>query len=105
MAPIVAATLGLLAFMLAFTFGMAASRFEERRQAVLSETNAINTTYLRAALLPDPMSGDTRNLLREYVDVRLKGANPARTAQASYLGWTLCASGSVHGGYRLSRRH
>jgi len=81
-APIVAATLGLLAFMLAFTFGMAASRFEERRQAVLSETNAINTTYLRAALLPEPMSGDTRNLLREYVDVRLEGVNPAKTARA-----------------------
>ena len=43
-APIVAATLGLLAFMLAFTFGIAAARFEERRQAVLSESNAIGTT-------------------------------------------------------------
>ena len=81
-APIVAATLGLLAFMLAFTFGMAAARFEERRQAVLAEGNAISTAYLRAALLPEPMATDTRSLLREYVDVRLAGADPAKTAQA-----------------------
>src|SRR5689334_5863414 len=51
--PIVAATLGLLAFLLAFTFGMAASRFEERKQAVLTESNAIQTSYLRAATLPE----------------------------------------------------
>lgn len=81
-APIVAATLGLLAFMLAFTFGIAASRFEERRQALLSEANAISTTYLRAAMLPEPMATDSRNLIREYVDVRLAGADPGKTVQA-----------------------
>jgi hypothetical protein len=81
-APIVAATLGLLAFMLAFTFGMAASRFEERRQAVLAESNAISTAYLRASLLPEPMGTDSRNLLREYVAVRLSGAEPGKMAQA-----------------------
>jgi hypothetical protein len=72
---IVGALLGLLAFMQAFTFGMASSRFEERRQALNAEANAIRTTYLRAALLPEPITTDTRNLLREYVDARLKGAS------------------------------
>ena len=81
-APIVAATLGLLAFILAFTFGMAASRFEERRQSVLLEANAVNTSYLRGAVLPEPMATDSRNLLREYVDVRLAGADPRKTAEA-----------------------
>lgn len=71
---IAGATLALLAFMLAFTFGLAASRFEDRRQVVLAESNAIGTTYLRAAMLPEPMRTETRNLLREYVDVRLEGA-------------------------------
>src|SRR5271155_3934044 len=33
----VASILGLLAFMLAFTFGLAASRFDARRQVVLEE--------------------------------------------------------------------
>ena len=81
-APIVAATLGLLAFMLAFTFGIAAARFEERRQAVLSESNAIGTAYLRAALLPEPMGTDSRRLLREYVEIRLAGSDPARLNEA-----------------------
>ena len=36
----VGATLGLLAFILAFTFGWASSRFDNRRQLLLDEANA-----------------------------------------------------------------
>jgi len=81
-APIVAAVLGLLAFLVAFTFGAAASRFEERRQAVLAESNAINASYLRAQMLPEPMSANARDLLRQYVDVRLNGVQPGQFVQA-----------------------
>ena len=70
---LVSAVLGLLAFILAFTFGMTASRFDDRRQLVLQESNAIGTTYLRAGLLPQHQRLEIRRLLREYVDVRLKG--------------------------------
>jgi AraC-like DNA-binding protein len=76
------ATLGLLAFMLAFTFGMAASRFEDRRQVLLSEANAIGTTYLRSKMLAEPMRTDAQNLLREYVDVRLDAVQPGKLQQA-----------------------
>jgi hypothetical protein len=69
----VASILGLLALVLGFTFSMAASRFEDRRQVVLEEANAIGTTYLRARLLPEPEQTQLRNLLREYVDVRVQG--------------------------------
>ena len=48
------AMFGLLALMLAFTFSMAVTRFEARRDAVLNEANAIGTTALRARLLPEP---------------------------------------------------
>jgi hypothetical protein len=65
------AVLGLLALMIAFTFAMALSRFEGRRDAVLNEANAIGTTALRARLLPAPQSTETLKLLREYVQVRL----------------------------------
>jgi hypothetical protein len=68
---IVAATLGLLGFILAFTFGLAASRFDSRRQIVVEEANSIGTTYLRAGLLPDGHRVKTRKLLKEYVDNRL----------------------------------
>jgi hypothetical protein len=69
---VVAATLGLLGFMLAFTFGIAGSRYDARRQAVLDEANSIGTTFLRADLLPDGRGENIRNLLRNYVDVRLE---------------------------------
>ena len=68
---IVAAELGLLAFMLAFTFGMGATRFEARREALLDEANAIGTTYLRTQFLDDRARTEARQLLIEYVDVRL----------------------------------
>ena len=72
----VGATLGLFAFMLAFTFGFASSRYQDRRQLVLSESNAIGTTYLRTSLIPEPMRTDAKRLLREYVDVRLEAVKP-----------------------------
>jgi hypothetical protein len=68
---IIGAALGLLAFMLAFTFGMAAERFQLRKQLLLDEVNTINTAYLRAELLLEPHRSEVQNLLREYVDVRV----------------------------------
>jgi len=63
--------LGLLALMVGFTFAMALSRFEARRDAVLNEANAIGTTALRARLLPEPHRAEVLKLLREYVKIRL----------------------------------
>ena len=76
----VGATLGLLAFMLAFTFGMAGSRFDTRKQLVLDEANAIGTTYLRASMLQEK-SDEIRALLRSYVDARLEAVRPGRVAE------------------------
>ena len=78
----VASILGLLAFLLAFTFSLAASRFDARRQVVLEEANAIGTTYLRTRLLPEPQRTDIPKLLREYVDVRVRGVAEGNLAQA-----------------------
>jgi len=66
----VAATLGLLAFMLAFTFNMAADRFSQRKTLLLDEVNTIATTYLRADLLPPRERDRARKLLAEYVELR-----------------------------------
>ena len=73
--------LGLLALIIAFTFAMALTRFDARRDAVLNEANAIGTTALRARLLPEPHRTDSLNLLREYVKVRLDitARPPSRT--------------------------
>lgn len=69
---VVGATLGLLAFILAFTFGIAASRREAKRDLLLEEVNAINTTYLRTALIPEPHRGEVRKMLKRYVDIRVE---------------------------------
>lgn len=77
----VGSILGLLAFLLAFTFGVAASRFESRRQVLLKEANSIGTTYLRARLLPQSIRGPVEDELRMYVDVRLAAMDRAISLQ------------------------
>jgi hypothetical protein len=67
--------LALVGLMIGFTFAMALSRFDQRRQLVIDEANAIHTTRLRAALLPEPYHGDIDRLLHEYVAARLEFFN------------------------------
>ena len=57
MNTILGTSLGLLAFLLAFTFNMAGSRYDARKQLVLDEATAIETAYLRAQVLPAPPEG------------------------------------------------
>ncbi len=73
LATIVASILSLLVFMLAFTFNVALNRFDESRTAVLTEANAIATTYLRADFFADPQKVQIKKLLREYVQARVSG--------------------------------
>ncbi|MEJ2378093.1 MAG: hypothetical protein P8Y71_22830 [Pseudolabrys sp.] len=74
-APLESAVLTLLALMIGFTFAMALSRFEARREGLLREANAISTTALRARLLPETERAATLKLLREYVQLRLDISN------------------------------
>lgn len=78
---IVAAALGLLAFLLAFTFGIAAAKFDERRMLVIDEANAIGTTYLRAGYLANPYQTEIKRLLKEYVSIRLEALKPGKLAE------------------------
>jgi hypothetical protein len=70
-ATLEASMLGLLALMISFTFAMALTRFDARREALLNEANSIGTTALRARLLPPPHNAQCLSLLRDYVKVRL----------------------------------
>ena len=76
------ATLALLAFVMAFVTGIAVNNYTARRQAVVTEANAIGTAYLRAGYLPDPYGSESRQLLREYVHQRLEALDVAKIAQA-----------------------
>lgn len=79
---LVAAMLGLLTFLFAFTFNIAVSKFDERRSVVIDEANAIGTTYLRADFLDQPIKVRVKKLLREYVVVRLNDISSEAAAQA-----------------------
>ncbi len=68
---IVGSLLALMAFLLAITMGMASDRFNARRAVVLAEANSVGTTYLRAGYLPEPASSAIKDLLREYVPLRI----------------------------------
>ncbi len=63
---VLGAMLALVGFLVAFTFGMAGSQYDARRKLVIDEANAIGTTYLRAAHMPEPHRSNIRRLLREY---------------------------------------
>lgn len=67
----VGAALAILGFLLAFIVGIAVNIFNERRALVVEEANAIGTAYLRAEYLDEPFSTESRELLSEYVDMRL----------------------------------
>jgi hypothetical protein len=78
--------LGLLALMVGFTFLMALTRFEARREAVLNEANTTGTTALRARLLPEPHRTASLKLLREYAQMRvdyIPRENPWRNCRLS----------------------
>ena len=77
---LVGSLLALMAFLLAITMGMASDRFDTRRGLVLTEANAIGTTYLRAGYLPAPYGEESRVLLREYVPLRINTADRAGLA-------------------------
>ena len=68
---LVGSLLGLMAFVLAITLGLASDRFDTRRGLVVAEANAISTAYLRADLLPPADGAQLKSLLREYLPLRI----------------------------------
>jgi hypothetical protein len=85
LSAITGAHLALLAFIMAFTFNMAAEHFDARKKLVLEEANAIGTAYLRAILVPGPEGEEIARLLVDYSAVRAgeSGTTPARVIERS----------------------
>jgi hypothetical protein len=71
-AYVVSAVLGLLALLMGFTFSLALDRYEDRRDLVLQESNAIGTAFLRTQLLPEPSRGKNAEILYEYTQNRIE---------------------------------
>ena len=84
---IMGAGLGLLAFMLAFTFSTAQSHFEARVQSLAEEARISRNAYLQADLLPEPRSSSAKQLLKDYIELRagIGTANGSTTERIAEL--------------------
>jgi hypothetical protein len=67
---IMGASLGLLAFMLAFSFATAQQHFEARTNAYLLEITAIDAAFRGASLLEENRAVEAKALLRQFVQLR-----------------------------------
>ena len=71
LATVLTATLTLLGLIIAFSFSMAVSRYDQRKNYEAEEANAIGTEHVRAALLPAANTERVRELLRQYLRQRV----------------------------------
>jgi hypothetical protein len=69
---VLTATLTLLGLLVGFTFSMAVSRYDQRKNYEEEEANAIGTEYKRTDLLPTAEGARTRELLKTYLDQRMR---------------------------------
>jgi hypothetical protein len=72
---VISAVLGLLALLMGFTLAISLDRYNERRELVVKEANAIGTAYLRAQLLDEPHRGRISGILVAYTDNRISLAS------------------------------
>lgn len=68
---VLGAGLTLLGLLIGFSFSMAISRYDLRKNYEEAEANAIGTEYVRAELLPADAASRVRELLRKYVHERV----------------------------------
>jgi hypothetical protein len=102
---VLGATLTLLGLIIGFTFSMAISRYEQRKNYEEAEANAIGTEYVRADLLPLAEAQKVRDLLADYTGQRIlfyKAVNEkelsrvnADTAQLQTKLWTTVATAAA----------
>lgn len=89
---VVGGMLGLMAFLLAFSIGIVIGQQNERKAMVVTEANAVGTAYLRAGFLGESDRVATRDLLEEYVEMRL-----AVAADLALFESGLARSEEIHG--------
>jgi RsiW-degrading membrane proteinase PrsW (M82 family) len=80
---VVGGMLGLMAFLLAFCVGIVINQHNGRKAMVVTEANAVGTAYLRAGFLDESDRDLSRDLLREYVQVRLAAAEDLSLREAA----------------------
>lgn len=101
---IVGGLLGLMAFLLAVTMSMASDRFDTRRGLVVDDADAIRASYLQADYLPPDAGAALKDLLREYVPLRVATndqaqlmANVERSRELQREMWAIEAAAAQSG--------
>jgi hypothetical protein len=72
LAIVQSAAVTLLGLIVGFTFAMAISRYDQRKNLEEAEANAIGTEYLRVGLMPDSAAENARGALKHYLDLRIR---------------------------------
>lgn len=86
------AIFALFGLLIAFTFSGAASRFDERRHFITTETNAIGTAYLRLDLVDPDARLALQALFRQYLDSRLAVYQKLPDLEAAEKEWVTGAA-------------
>ena len=69
---VLGAILTLLGLIIGFTFSMATTRYDQRKNLEEDEANAIGTEYVRVDFLPAEDAGRLKELLRRYTALRVE---------------------------------
>jgi hypothetical protein len=91
--PVIAGLFALLGLMLAFSFSLSLTNYNNRIEIIIEESNKIGTTILRTNLYREPDRKLLREDLKKYVDARVNyytmGTDEEKVLQAQRLSTTL----------------
>jgi hypothetical protein len=90
------ASVAVLALLLAFTFAMALGRHDQRRLAVVAESNAIGDFYTCASLLREPYRAKLENAIRDYGKFQLDTSSGRLTEASEKLASDRCLEMQGH---------
>jgi hypothetical protein len=90
------ASLGLLAFMLAFTFNSAQQHFEKRTEAYMLEISAIDSAYRGADLIAPEAGAEAQDLLRGFTRLRIKLTQAAQQSDMESVVQMIRESERIH---------
>jgi len=93
---IMGASLGLLAFMLAFSFSIAQQHFEERSRAYMMEVSAIGTAFRGADLLNSDARVLAQDMLGKFAKLRLATVAAVREADQERVVEMIRESERIH---------
>src|SRR5215469_16150007 len=77
--------LTLLGLLIGFSFSMAISRYDQRKNYEEEEANAIGTEYVRLDFLPGQDAAPIRQLMKKYLDQRILFYQERNTSRIDQL--------------------